>query len=61
MEGAEEFQAFELRDRNNQPFQQLRRVPIGSNWPSEQTGRVPRPGVVMIQRLAGGKLLPDFH
>ena len=61
LEGAEEFQAFELRDRNNQPFQQLRRVPIGSNWPSEQTGRVPRPGVVMIQRLAGGKLLPDFH
>ena len=61
LEGAEEFQAFELRDRNNQPFQQLRRVPIGSNWPSEQTGRVPRPGVVMIQRRAGGKLLPDFH
>lgn len=59
--GGEEYQAFTLRDRNNQPFQQLRRVPIGSNWPSEQTGRVPRPGVVMIQRRGGGKLLPDCH
>ena len=55
--GAEEYQAFTLRDRNNQPFQQLRRVPLGSNWPSGQSGRSPRPGVVMIQRQGGGSLL----
>jgi len=59
--GGEEYQAFTLRDRNNQPFQQLRRVPIGSNWPSEQTGRSPRPGVVMIQRQSGGPLLHNLH
>ncbi|MEY4430508.1 MAG: hypothetical protein RLZZ533_444 [Cyanobacteriota bacterium] len=56
-EGGEEYQAFTLRDRNNQPFQQLRRVPIGSNWPSGQAGHSPRPGVVMIQRQGGGRLL----
>lgn len=55
--GADEYQAFTLRDRNNQPFQQLRRVPLGSNWPSGQAGRSPRPGVVMIQRQGGGSLL----
>jgi len=56
-QGDEEFQAFELRDRHNRPFQQLRRVPLGSNWPSGVPGRAPRPGVVMIQRRDGKPLL----
>jgi secreted PhoX family phosphatase len=59
--GGEEYQAFTLRDRNNQPFQQLRRVPVGSNWPSGLADRAPRPGVVMIQRQGGGPLLHNLH
>ena len=55
--GDEEYQAFELRDRANRPFQQLRRVPLGSNWPSGVAGRAPRPGVVMVQRRDGKPLL----
>lgn len=55
--GQEEFQAFSLRDRAGQPFEQLRRVPLGSNWPSGIEGRRPRPGVVAIRRLDGGPLL----
>jgi secreted PhoX family phosphatase len=46
-----------MRDRNRQPFEQLRRVPLGSNWPTGIDGRNPRPGVVMIQRMDGRQLL----
>ncbi|WP_398336046.1 PhoX family protein [Vulcanococcus sp.] len=60
-DGAEEFQAFALRDRNGQPIEQLRRVPMGSNWPSGIDGRNPRPGVVMIQRTDGGRLLHNLN
>ena len=55
--GDQEFQAFQLRDRTNQPFNQLRQVPLGSNWPSGLPGRLPRPGVVAITRLDGAALL----
>ncbi|MCX5938360.1 MAG: DUF839 domain-containing protein, partial [Cyanobium sp. LacPavin_0920_WC12_MAG_62_9] len=55
--GDQEFQAFQLRDRTNQPFNQLREVPLGSNWPSGLPGRLPRPGVVAITRLDGAALL----
>ena len=55
--GDQEFQAFKLRDRGNQPFSQLRQVPLGSNWPSGIPGRLPRPGVVAITRLDGAALL----
>ena len=50
-------QTFELRDRHQRPFQQHRRLPIGSNWPSGLEGRPPRPGVVTIQKMKGGPLL----
>ncbi|MFM7549571.1 MAG: PhoX family protein [Cyanobacteriota bacterium] len=56
-EGQEEFQAHSVRDRSGQPFDQLRRVPLGSNWPSGGVGQVPRPGVVAIRRLDGAPLL----
>jgi secreted PhoX family phosphatase len=32
---------------------------MGSNWPSGIDGRNPRPGVVMVQRLDGRRLLAD--
>ncbi|MCP9836626.1 DUF839 domain-containing protein [Cyanobium sp. N.Huapi 1H5] len=54
---AREAQAHRLVDRSGRPFEQLRWVPLGSNWPSGVPGRAPRPGVVAVRRLAGGPLL----
>ncbi len=54
---ANEAQAHRLVDRSGRPFEQLRWVPLGSNWPSGVPGRPPRPGVVAIRRLGGGPLL----
>ncbi|MCP9929184.1 DUF839 domain-containing protein [Cyanobium sp. AMD-g] len=54
---AQEAQAHRLVDRSGRPFEQLRWVPLGSNWPSGVPGRAPRPGVVAVRRLAGGPLL----
>jgi len=54
---AREVQAHQLVDRNGVAFDQLRTVPLGSNWPSGVPGRPPRPGVVAIRRLEGGPLL----
>jgi hypothetical protein len=61
--GEEEVQAYTLRDRDGQPFEQLRQVPLGSNWPSSEAGRIPTPGVVAIRRQQGGPLLgpPTAH
>jgi secreted PhoX family phosphatase len=56
-QGQEEIQAYTLRDRNGGSFEQLRQVPLGSNWPSGQPGQVPRPGVVAIRRQDGAPLL----
>jgi hypothetical protein len=55
--GDEEIQAHQLRSRDGEPFEQLRQVPLGSNWPSGVAGRAPRPGVVMISRQNGQPLL----
>ena len=55
--GDEEVQAHELQDRDGGVFQQLRTVPLGSNWPAQAPGRPPRPGVVAIRRLNGQPLL----
>jgi secreted PhoX family phosphatase len=55
--GAQEIQAIDLVDRDGTSFQQLRTVPLGSNWPSGVPGRPPRPAVVAIRRRAGGPLL----
>jgi len=54
---AHEIQAHRLVDRHGQTFEQLRTVPLGSNWPSGVPGRSPRPGVVAIRRRDGGPLL----
>lgn len=54
---ASEAQAHQLVDRSGQRFEQLRWVPLGSNWPSGVPGRPPRPGVVAISRRDGRPLL----
>ncbi|MFY8147729.1 MAG: PhoX family protein, partial [Prochlorococcaceae cyanobacterium] len=55
--GGVEIQAHRLVDRSGRSFEQLRTVPLGSNWPSGVPGRVPRPGVVAIRRRDGAPLL----
>ena len=57
--GEEEMQAFRLQDRSGASFEQLRTVPLGSNWPSGVPGRNPRPSIVTIRRSQGGPLLPQ--
>ena len=49
--GEEEMQAFQLKDRSGAPLEQLRQVPLGSNWPSGVPGRNPRPAVAMVRRI----------
>ena len=56
-QGEEEFQSHALVDREGGAFQQLRQVPLGSNWPAQAPGRPPRPGVVAIRRQSGQALL----
>jgi hypothetical protein len=55
--GQEEVQAYTLQDRQGVAFEQLRQVPLGSNWPASIEGRIPRPGVVAIRRTDGSPLL----
>jgi secreted PhoX family phosphatase len=55
--GALEAQAHRLVDGEGREFEQLRWVPLGSNWPAGAPGRSPRPGIVAIRRLEGGSLL----
>lgn len=58
---AVEAQAHTLVDRSGQRFEQLRWVPLGSNWPSGVPGRSPRPGVVAISRRDGAQWLPGTN
>lgn len=52
-DGQQEIQVHQLSDRTGQPIEQLRTVPLGSNWPAQAPGRPPRPGVVVVQRRDG--------
>jgi len=54
---AREGQGYPLVNRDGRTFEQLRWVPLGSNWPSGVPGRPPRPGVVAIRRLDSAPLL----
>jgi|APCry1669188879_1035177.scaffolds.fasta_scaffold07568_3 hypothetical protein len=56
-QGQEEIQAYSLMDRDGGRFEQLRLVPLGSNWPAGRAGQIPRPGVVAIRRQDGAPLL----
>ena len=42
---------FALKTTNGQEFEQIRQVPLGSNWPSGQVNQPPRPAVVAIRRI----------
>ncbi|MEL7059233.1 MAG: alkaline phosphatase PhoX [Acidobacteriota bacterium] len=49
-EGAEEIQTHVVHDRDDRPFEQRRKVPVGSNFPHGERDRAPRPAVVSIVR-----------
>ena len=55
--GAEAVQTHRVQDRLGRAIQQLRRVPLGSNWPAQAPDRPPRPALVAIQRSTGQPLL----
>lgn len=55
-DGAVEIQVHQLVDRGGGAFEQMRTVPLGSNWPSGVPGRCPRSGIVAIHRLDGEPL-----
>ncbi|MEM8932539.1 MAG: alkaline phosphatase PhoX, partial [Acidobacteriota bacterium] len=46
----DEMQVHQVHDRDDQPFEQRRTVPVGSNFPHGERGRAPRPAVVCITR-----------
>ncbi len=54
---AEEARRFQLQLSNGESLSQQRWVPLGSNWPSNRSGAVPKPSVVLIRRRDGQALL----
>ncbi|MBU6251456.1 MAG: DUF839 domain-containing protein [Cyanobacteria bacterium REEB417] len=57
---AREGRAFSVTTGDGRPLEQLRWVPLGSNWPSGAADADPRPGVVVIRRDDGRPLLAPF-
>lgn len=53
--GSEE-RMISLRTVKGEEFMQTRRVPIGSNWPSQKPNDPPKPAVVAIRRANGKSL-----
>ena len=54
---AKEARGFELQTKAGKSFNQLRWVPLGSNWPEGGSNSWPKPGVVVIRRNDGKPLL----
>jgi uncharacterized protein len=54
---ASETREFALLTTDGQTFQQIRQVPIGSNWPDKQADRSPRPSVVAIRKIDGSSII----
>ena len=46
----DEEETFIVHDRQNQPFEQRRKMPVGSNFPHGELDRAPRPCVVCVTR-----------
>ncbi|ACK73295.1 protein of unknown function DUF839 [Gloeothece citriformis PCC 7424] len=46
-----ETRTFVMQTTNGEEFTQQRKVPIGSNWPSQKSNDPPRPAVVAIRRV----------
>lgn len=57
---AREGRAFTVQTSDGQSLDQLRWVPVGSNWPAGAADAEPRPGVVVIRRDDGRPLLAPF-
>ncbi|MGF1459896.1 MAG: PhoX family phosphatase [Leptolyngbyaceae cyanobacterium] len=55
--GAFETRKFAMKTTNGEVFIQERNVPLGSNWPSQQVNAAPRPAVVAVHKIDGGKLV----
>lgn len=47
---AEETRTLKISGRNGSIIEQERMVPLGSNWPSGEVGKAPRPSVICITR-----------
>jgi len=54
-EDPSEVDTYVIHDRDDQPFDQKRTVPKGSNWPSGELDRPPRPSVVALRRAQNSK------
>lgn len=54
---AAESREFTLLATDGTTFTQQRQVPLGSNWPSGEVDRPPIPGVVVIRRVDGEKIV----
>ncbi|MBF2097788.1 MAG: DUF839 domain-containing protein [Gloeomargaritaceae cyanobacterium C42_A2020_066] len=52
-EGATRAVTMRMLTTDGEAFQQLRRVPVGSNWPAKTPNAPPRPAVVAVRRLDG--------
>jgi len=48
--GSDEDRKISMRTPDGQEFMQIRRVPIGSNWPNKTINAPPKPAVVAIRR-----------
>ncbi|NEQ54543.1 MAG: DUF839 domain-containing protein, partial [Leptolyngbya sp. SIO3F4] len=56
-DNAAETRRFAMKTTDGDLFEQTRTVPIGSNWPSKETNASPRPAVVAIRKIEGGRLI----
>lgn len=54
---AAEIREFAVLATDGTAFKQQRQVPIGSNWPSGKVDRPPIPGVVVIRRTEGSRII----
>ena len=54
---AAESREFAMLATDGTTFKQQRLVPLGSNWPSGESDRPPTPGVVVIRRKEGNKIV----
>ncbi|MEO1297152.1 MAG: alkaline phosphatase PhoX, partial [Cyanobacteria bacterium J06636_16] len=56
-DNAHEIRKFAMKTTAGDLFTQERYVPLGSNWPSKESGAAPRPAVVAVRKMDGGTLV----
>ena len=47
---AYEEREFLIKTTDGEEFKQMRRVPVGSNWPSKKVNHPPKPSLVSVRR-----------